>query len=66
MSNTAIIKSPCINKCSLNPKTGICIGCYRTIDEIAGWAMMSNEQRLAVIKKRAIRQKEVKKNGDNR
>ena len=29
--------SPCVNICQINPETGYCIGCMRTIDEIAGW-----------------------------
>lgn len=40
--------SPCIKVCKLDPATQVCIGCYRTIDEIAGWISYSDEQRAAV------------------
>ena len=29
--------SPCISVCQIDPKTGWCIGCHRTIDEIRDW-----------------------------
>ncbi len=28
--------SPCISVCSIGPQ-GWCLGCYRTLNEIAGW-----------------------------
>ena len=31
------IQSPCIGVCSVDDSTGMCLGCYRTIDEIKGW-----------------------------
>ena len=42
------IESPCVDVCTLDPATQLCIGCYRTIEEIAGWASYSDEQRSAV------------------
>jgi len=32
----------------MNEATGLCRGCYRTLDEIARWGMMSDEERTAV------------------
>jgi uncharacterized protein len=29
--------------------SGLCIGCGRTLDEIAQWAAMSNEERRAIM-----------------
>ena len=46
--------SPCINICKLN-EDKVCIGCYRTIKEIAGWSKLTLEQKqqvLEVVKKR--------------
>jgi uncharacterized protein len=43
------IASPCINVCTLDPATQVCMGCYRTIDEIAAWGSASNEQRAAIL-----------------
>lgn len=43
------IASPCVKVCVVHPVTGICIGCYRTLDEIAGWSAMSDAQRSDII-----------------
>ncbi len=44
-----MIASPCINVCAMNPQTGLCAGCYRTIDEIAAWASLDDPHRLEVL-----------------
>jgi hypothetical protein len=31
------IQSPCIGVCTVDDSTGMCLGCYRTTDEIKGW-----------------------------
>lgn len=41
--------SPCVAVCVLDPSTGWCKGCYRTIGEIAGWLQMSEAERRAVV-----------------
>ncbi len=33
--------SPCTSVCRIEPTTGWCEGCMRTIDEIAAWGTMS-------------------------
>ena len=33
----------------LDPATGACLGCGRTLTEIAGWASMSDAERRAVM-----------------
>ena len=45
------VASPCINVCRMNPHTGLCEGCYRTLDEIAAWSAMSPEEKRAVLAK---------------
>lgn len=37
--------SPCVQVCVIHPVHGICIGCHRTAAEIAGWRVMSTEER---------------------
>ena len=39
------IASPCVKICVVHPESGICVGCYRTMDEIAGWSGMSASER---------------------
>lgn len=33
----------------MNPLTGYCIGCLRTLDEIADWLEMTNAEKSAVL-----------------
>ena len=43
------VGSPCSNICKMNPDTGRCEGCLRTLDEIAAWSGMSPEEKRAVL-----------------
>lgn len=42
------VPSPCINVCRMNPSTGWCEGCGRTIDEIAAWGRLDDDAKRAV------------------
>jgi uncharacterized protein len=33
----------------MDPRSGLCIGCGRTLDEIARWAEMSAQERRAIM-----------------
>ncbi|MEE9909642.1 DUF1289 domain-containing protein [Brucella intermedia] len=35
--------------CTIDTETGFCLGCARTLDEIARWSSMSAEERTAVL-----------------
>lgn len=41
--------SPCINICTLDARTGLCVGCGRTLDEVAGWSTLGEAQRASVM-----------------
>ncbi|MCX7892129.1 MAG: DUF1289 domain-containing protein [Burkholderiales bacterium] len=43
------VRSPCVNVCRMNPRTGYCEGCLRTIDEIAGWSQFGADEKRAVL-----------------
>ncbi|MGL4281195.1 MAG: DUF1289 domain-containing protein, partial [Albidovulum sp.] len=43
------VESPCVKICVVHPVERICVGCFRTIDEIGGWGGMTPEQRRAVM-----------------
>jgi hypothetical protein len=43
------IESPCVKLCVVHPATRLCLGCHRTIEEIAGWSAMTPEARRAVM-----------------
>jgi predicted Fe-S protein YdhL (DUF1289 family) len=41
--------SPCTLICSIDMKTGFCVGCGRTGDEIAGWTGFTDGERLDLM-----------------
>ncbi len=43
------VKSPCVSICSLNERE-ICIGCFRSLSEIATWSEADASKRKAIIK----------------
>ncbi len=52
------IKTPCTSVCSLAPESGLCRGCGRSRDEIAGWIRMSDAERdriMAVLPERLVK-----------
>lgn len=52
------VKSPCIEVCALNDQD-VCIGCYRTANEIIEWFSASDERKRAILsavnERRAVR-----------
>jgi predicted Fe-S protein YdhL (DUF1289 family) len=49
------LDTPCVNICLLDAKTGLCLGCGRSLDEIAGWASMSDSDRRAIMAELPLR-----------
>lgn len=45
------IPSPCVNVCQMDPGSGLCLGCLRTLDEIAGWMDYSASEKLEVLER---------------
>lgn len=43
------VASPCVKLCLVHPEERICTGCFRTLDEIAGWTRMNDTEKQAVI-----------------
>ncbi len=43
------IESPCTKVCVLHPEARICLGCFRTGDEIAGWGRMTRDERREIM-----------------
>ena len=54
---TEQVASPCVNICQMNPETGYCIGCMRTIDEITDWLEMTNVEKGQVLNQLEERRK---------
>ncbi|MCW7537233.1 DUF1289 domain-containing protein [Aquabacterium sp. A7-Y] len=49
------VPSPCVSVCRMDPRTGWCEGCLRTLDEIAAWSGMSDLQKRQVWKQLPLR-----------
>ncbi|QCO54766.1 DUF1289 domain-containing protein [Pseudorhodobacter turbinis] len=43
------IESPCVKLCVIQPEARICVGCYRSMDEIGAWSKMTPEARREVM-----------------
>lgn len=43
-----IVPSPCISVCRMDMDTGLCEGCRRTLDEIAAWGRMGDDDKREV------------------
>ncbi len=41
--------SPCIAVCRLDPRTRLCVGCGRSIDEIARWPDLDEDERERIV-----------------
>ena len=53
--------SPCNGVCILDEDTGLCVGCLRTSDEIAGWEEFSDSEREEVMER--ITEREAERDG---
>lgn len=42
------VPSPCISVCKMSSATELCIGCFRTLDEIGLWGRMDDATRHQV------------------
>ena len=43
------IATPCIEICAMDLASGLCLGCGRTLDEIARWGSMSERERAVIM-----------------
>ena len=55
----APVPSPCTSVCKMDPSTGWCEGCLRTIDEIAAWAALSDADKLVIWDRLAERREQI-------
>jgi predicted Fe-S protein YdhL (DUF1289 family) len=45
----APMETPCVKICTLDAHSGLCLGCGRTVDEIAAWSRMSDAERTRIM-----------------
>ena len=46
-----MVKSPCVSVCKINYNIGFCMGCKRTIKEIASWSNLSEVEKKKILLK---------------
>ena len=44
-----MIETPCVKICTLDARAAQCLGCGRSIDEIAAWGRMSDAERARIM-----------------
>ncbi|WP_084888689.1 DUF1289 domain-containing protein [Vibrio sp. qd031] len=42
------VESPCVRNCCLD-EHDICVGCFRSIDEIVAWSGASDQEKITVL-----------------
>ena len=47
-------RSPCVRLCQVDGE-GVCIGCYRTLEEIVDWARKSPDDKRRILERVAAR-----------
>ena len=45
----AAIRTPCIKVCVVDGESGLCLGCYRKLSEVAQWSRLTQAERDAVM-----------------
>jgi predicted Fe-S protein YdhL (DUF1289 family) len=50
--------SPCLGICLMDPRTRMCRGCLRTVEEIAGWYTASPAEKRAVLARLEARRRD--------
>jgi predicted Fe-S protein YdhL (DUF1289 family) len=43
------IATPCVQVCIVDGPSGLCLGCFRTLQEIGGWSRLTDAQRAVVM-----------------
>jgi predicted Fe-S protein YdhL (DUF1289 family) len=43
------VDSPCVQLCVMHPTAELCMGCFRTVDEIANWSRMDPDKRKSLM-----------------
>jgi predicted Fe-S protein YdhL (DUF1289 family) len=43
------LASPCVQICVIDGESGLCLGCYRTLPEVAAWGRFTDEERARLM-----------------
>jgi predicted Fe-S protein YdhL (DUF1289 family) len=53
------VPSPCVDICRVDRKTGWCVACLRTAEEIRSWARMTDHRRHQILGERKRRSRKL-------
>jgi predicted Fe-S protein YdhL (DUF1289 family) len=56
--------SPCIRICTIEPATGLCAGCGRSLAEITQWSRMTEEERRRIMNELSDRRPQAPRNAE--
>lgn len=59
MADPVEVASPCTGVCRMDERSGLCMGCARTLAEIAAWTTLSDEDKRRVRDALALRQMQI-------
>jgi len=59
MNAPAPIATPCVKVCIVDGASGLCLGCYRTLREIARWQRLEASEREQVMSELASRRSKI-------
>lgn len=54
-STPATVPSPCVKLCQVDRAKGLCVGCWRTLDEITRWSRAEPAEKLAILERSSQR-----------
>ena len=57
------MESPCLKICTYESGAGLCLACGRTLEEITGWAAMSDQERARIMAELPARLAKLKPDG---
>jgi len=63
MATGSTVESPCVRNCCLDDDD-ICMGCFRSLDEIKDWSSCTDQIKLSVLKN-CFQRRQLKKQGNN-
>ena len=47
--SAAPVSTPCLKVCMVSGQTSLCVGCGRTLKEIAAWGSLNEDERKAIM-----------------
>ena len=54
------IATPCVQVCIVDGESALCLGCYRTLTEVAGWSRLSDAERAQIMGELAARKSRIR------